>query len=99
MKRLGSPQDCSESLDAGPRYVIKGILLGQTPSRCLAMSPQGHRFGIFWLERLNDLCPEQARCPHLGNLHKKIHADPPKEGYPWSKVINCNSRFQSGPDI
>src|SRR5258706_9918048 len=99
MKGLGSAQGSGKPLDAGPRYVIEGVLLCQTPSGSLTMGSQGHRLWIFRLERLNDPGPQEERRSHLGNLHKKIHTDSPKKRYSWSKVINGNSRFQSGPDI
>src|SRR5260221_6774580 len=99
MKGLSSRQDGGEPVDAGPRYVIEGILLGKTPSGSLTVRPEGHRLWIFWLKGLNDLCPEQAGHSHLGDLHKKIHTDAPKEGYPRGKVVNSNSRLQSGTDI
>ena len=47
---------------------------------------------IGWAKGLDDLSPQQAGGPHLGDFHVEIHPDAPKETEAGGKIVDLKTR-------
>ena len=64
------------------------------------MRPQAERLGILRIEVLFDeLRPEEACGPHLGDFHERVHANRPEEGEARRKGVHVEARRHTGADI
>ena len=63
------------------------------------MRAQGERLGIFRVELLHDLGPEQAGGPHLGDFHEVVHADSPEERQPGRERVDAHACVHSRTQI
>ena len=99
MQRLGMTESGGHGFNAGSRRVVERVLLLQAPARCLTVGSQGHRLGILRLKRLDQFGPQHPRRPHLGDLHKIIHANRPEKRQPRGKGIDVQPSLQSCSQI
>ena len=86
-------------LDGRTGHVVERVLLGERPARRLRMRAQGERLGIFRVELLHDLGPEQAGGPHLGDFHEVVHADSPEERQPGRERVDAHACVHSRTQI
>ena len=91
MERLSVSQYCSHCLDARSCHIVVWILFCERPSGSLRVSSQRKRLRIFRVELINQFCPNHTGSAHLGNFHKMVHPNCPKERETGSKLIHVHS--------
>ncbi len=92
VQRLRAAVRRRQRLDAGARHVVEDVLRGKAPAAGLAMRAQRQRLGILGRELILDqLRPQQARGPHLGDLHEEVHADRPEERQPRRERVDVEA--------
>ena len=96
---LGVAQRRRQRLDAGAGDIVERVLLGQAPTRGLAMGPQGHRLVVLGIELLDDLGPQQPPGPHLGHFHEVVHADGPEERQPGREGVDVHAGLDAGAHV
>jgi hypothetical protein len=79
-------------LDAGARHVVVDVLRGEAPAGGLAVRAQREALLALGLEALDDVGPEQARGPHLGDLHEEVGADGPEEREARRECVHPEAR-------
>ena len=78
---------CTHSFDTGTTYVVEGVLLGERPTRRLAVRTKRKALGVLRVELTDDLSPEAACSTHLSDLHEVVHPDSPEEGQTRSELV------------
>ena len=96
VQRLGSAEDRGHCLDGRPHDVVVRVLLGERPSRRLAVGAKHHRLRLLGGEALHDLPPEQPRGAELGHLQVEVHADAEEEAEPAGEFIHVQPLGQCG---
>ena len=100
MQRLRAAKDGGHGLDAGAHDVVVGVLLGERPARGLAVCAQHAGLGVLGGKLLlEQVGPEAAGRPELGNLHVEVHSDAPEEGEARRKGVNVQAGLHAGPTI
>ena len=88
MQRLCAAKYRGHGFNRRAHDIVVGILLGQRPTRSLAMGAQHAAFRIGWLELVNDLSPQQPRRTHFRDLHIEIHTNTPEKTEAWREIVN-----------
>ena len=99
MQRLRVPEHGGHGLNAGADYVVKGVLLCQTPTGGLRVRSQSERFWILRVELFHQFGPQHPGCPQLRYLHEIVHADAPEKGDSRGKVVDVDARLQPGAHV
>ena len=87
------------SFDTGTPHVVVGILLGERPSRGLAVRTEHERLRILSAKALDHLSPEHTRSTHLSDLHKVVDADAPEEGETWRKLVHRDTCVDTSAEV
>ncbi len=85
MQRLRVAVGGGQRLDAGPHDIVVDVLGGQAPAAGLAVRSQRQALGVLGIELLDQLGPQHAGRPQLGDFHEVVHADRPEERQPRRK--------------
>ena len=79
MERLRMALRCGHRFYFGADHIIKNILRGERPARCLAMRTQRQALLTLRVELFDELGPEKSRGAKLCNFHEEIHTNRPEE--------------------
>ena len=63
------------------------------------MRTQSQRLGVLGVELTDNLGPQHAGSPHLGNLHELVHAHAPEERQTRREVVDAHARADTGAQI
>jgi len=99
MQGLGAAEYGGKCLEGGSDDIIVRILLGQTPARRLAMSPEHGGLRVLRIELTHQPVPEEAGRPEHSDIHEEVHADAEKERQPWSKLVDIKAGLHGGSHI
>ena len=99
VQRLGVSQSGAHSLDAGTADVVERILLGERPTRSLAVRTQRHGLRVLRVELLHDLGPQHTGGAHLRDLHEMVHTHGPEERQTRRELIDAHARVHTGAEV
>ena len=99
VQTLGVAQGSSHSLDAGTSHIVERILLGERPTRSLAVGTQSETLRILGIELVDQFGPKHTSGAHLSDLHEVVHADCPEEAEARSESVDVDAGLDTCAEV
>ena len=99
MQALGAAQHRGQRFQCRADDVVVRILFGEAPARGLDVGPQHGRFGVFRVEGLDQVVPQEAGSPQHGDLHEKVHAHAEEKAQPRGEGVDVQACGDGCADI
>ena len=94
VQTLRATKHGGHGFDGRAHDVVVRVLLGEAPTRGLAVRAQHQALGVLGAKAAHDLAPQQPGGAHLGDFQIEVHANAPEEAQTWGEVVHIQALGQ-----